>query len=360
MALRKRSYKWGSDKWLGVAFHNARVDAHRDRKARDDRNRRLDAIRTKLRGEGIDGSWADDALRIMETYGYGLNQFSTRVVPELRQVMRQVALDERRKAEEGEQRRIDAERRKADVEETKRRRALAAEQRQQQLRAAREERKAEAAKRKQDNAATRAMATVGDEKRRQAGTELKQAIQVNRQLSPGAADTTALADRAMSSTADRVSREADEIVSTIENPLFSFNGVVGAVNRSMYFDYGNRGLASTAAILLGDVALAVVVFLVVAITDKSLGTETASFSLFVAMIFALPPLLVWHYIRLRRRRISLALPWVVTTFKTEFLGLADSRVKPPGLRRKDIPRDLSTKVEAINSGFREAAKRPWA
>lgn len=360
MALRKRSYKWGSDKWLGVAFHNARVDAHRDRKAREDRNRRLDAIRTKLRGEGIDGSWADEGMRIMESNGYGLNQFSTRVVPELRQVMRQVALDERRKAEEAEQRRLDAERRKADAEEAKRQRALADEQRQQQLRAVREERKAEAAKRKQDNAATRALATVGDEKRRLADTELKQAIQVNRQLPPGAADAATLATRALSSTADRVSREADEIVSTIENPMFSLNDIVGAVNRSMYFDYGNRGLAATAAFLLGDIALAVFVFLVVAITDKSVGTGTVSFALFVAMIFALPPLLVWHFIRLRGRRIRLALPWVSTTFKTEFLGLADGRVKPRALRKKDIPRDVSTKVGTMNAGFREAAKRPWA
>lgn len=360
MALRKRSYKWGSDKWLSVAFHNARVDANRDRKAREERSKRLDAIRTKLRGEGIDGSWADDALRIMESYGYGLNQFSTRVVPELRQVMRQVARDERRKAEEAEQRRLDAERRKSEAEEAQRQRALAAEQRRQQLRAAREERKADASKRKQDNAATRAMTTVGDERRKQANTDLKQAIQVNRQLPPGTADVATLAARALSSTADRVSSEADEIVSTIENPLFSFNGIVGAVNRSMYFDYGNRGLGATAAILLGDVALAVVVFLAVAIIDKSLGSETASFALFVAMIFALPPLLVWHFIRLRRRRIRLALPWVATTFKTELLGLADGRVKPPGLRWKDIRHDVSAKVEAMNSGLREAAKRPWA
>jgi hypothetical protein len=274
--------------------------------------------------------------------------------------MRQVALDERRKAEEAEQRCLDAERRKADAEEAKRQRALAAEQRRQQLRAAREERKAEAAKRKQDNAAARALATVGDEKRRLAGTELKQAIQVNRQLSPGTADTNTLAARAMSSTADRVSREADEIVSTIENPLFSFNDIVGVVNRSMYFDDGNRGLLATLAILVGDIALAVVVFLLVAITDKSLGTETVSFALFIAMIFALPPFLVWHFIRLRRRRIRLALPWVATTFKTELLGLADGRVKPPGLRRKDIHGDVSARVEAMNSGLREAAKRPWA
>lgn len=96
MALRKRSYK--GDKWLETAIHNARVDGQNERKSRQQDKKRRQAVTARLRAEEIHESWTDDALKIMDRKALGLNQISTRVVPEIRRKIREQNETDRAKA----------------------------------------------------------------------------------------------------------------------------------------------------------------------------------------------------------------------------------------------------------------------
>ncbi|TIS53794.1 MAG: hypothetical protein E5W91_29510 [Mesorhizobium sp.] len=87
MALRKRSYRSG--KLLATAFHNARVEHQNGRKAGQRDRSRKESVRARLKGEGIHESWTDEAVKIMDEHGYGVNQIGSRVIPILSRRMRE-------------------------------------------------------------------------------------------------------------------------------------------------------------------------------------------------------------------------------------------------------------------------------
>lgn len=72
---------------MATAFHNARVEYRNDRKASQRDRARKESVRVRLKGEGIHESWTDDALKIMDEHGFGVNQIGSRVIPILSRVM---------------------------------------------------------------------------------------------------------------------------------------------------------------------------------------------------------------------------------------------------------------------------------
>ncbi|WP_214473441.1 hypothetical protein [Mesorhizobium sp. dw_380] len=87
MALRKRSYRSG--KLLATAFHNVRVEHQNGRKAGQRDRSRKESVRVRLKGEGIHESWTDEAVKIMDENGFGVNQIGSRVIPILSRRMRE-------------------------------------------------------------------------------------------------------------------------------------------------------------------------------------------------------------------------------------------------------------------------------
>lgn len=132
MALRKRSYK--KDKLISTFLHNTRVQSHKnklekeadDKRRSKERNRhernlaeekrnelkeqikeqtlqsrelarkkqKQDNIAARLRSEEIDVRWIDEALHIMEEYGYGLGQVRSKVAPILKTRIEQLLAEE--------------------------------------------------------------------------------------------------------------------------------------------------------------------------------------------------------------------------------------------------------------------------
>ena len=112
MALRERSYRNGDYIW--TYLHNSNVRAHKEKQAnklerkrikrqRDRQERadakdaqRLDAVAARLRDAGVDTRWANEALAIMEQYGYGLGQIRTKVLPILKPRIKLLLLKEQK------------------------------------------------------------------------------------------------------------------------------------------------------------------------------------------------------------------------------------------------------------------------
>lgn len=364
MSLRKRSYRKNND-WLGVAFHNMRVDARRDRQTRANRDKRLGVVITKLRGEGIHESWADDALTIMEHNGYGLNQFSTKVVPLLvakiraQKQARQQA--EANKIAEADRKKTALETRKAEAE---RRTAEAAERRQRKRiedERIRQQNIADGEKRQSEIVEAYEQMRLGEEKRKTAGLALRAAVEdVSRlPVTDPASDADDLARTAAVSALAEVGSDLDDILSTVNNPQYSIHVVRGAVNRSMFFDYVRHGIPKCLGIVgaeavIGGCILFVVLVLIAVASGESQGIFGTAF-LFV--LFAFPTLLIVHFKRLRRPRIKLAYTWASTRYQTIYYGLGEGfRAPPPNLA---IPTELRDKMKPLNRKLYAVIRRSW-
>lgn len=319
MALRKRSYTRDSDKWLGVAWHNSRVKAQKNRKVQEQRDKRLASIETKLRGEGIDGSWASETMRIMEHHGFGLNQFTTRVLPHLERRMEERALEEARATLAKAQELAEIEKRTAEAEEVKR------------------------------------LGRVAERKRKEV-REAAISARANARVAPGEQgeiDRLDIAKRATSVTIGEIAAELDQIVVVVRNPSSSLNSVRAVVNQSIFFDHGRNSI--WAGLLLTMVRAAVGLFIVVFVlraADGSAYEEAVGVVVFVGLL-ALPFDLIWSFVGFRRPRIKLALSVGSDRLSSAYYSEArDGRVNAPKLRKSTVPGDIWAKLEEANSSIR--------
>jgi hypothetical protein len=324
MALRKRSYKWGSDKWLGAALHNMRVDAHRGRRAKDERNDRLASIQTKLRGAGIDGSWAEVALGIMEANGYGLNQFSNKVLPVLRERMNDSAREEDRKARAGELRRIDAGKKNAALSE---------------------------ARQQESQCISNRLKMTADLK------VAKDDVRKITWLDP-AFDSEGAKTKALSSTIDELSSDIQHVKSALDNSQSSIHDIRLAVSKSLFLDYAKSSVLKC-LVLIGLDAL--VFYLVFSFINARIGGVEPNAGLVLLLILGFlagPILMIRHLVWLRRPKVRLSMPVLMTRFQSHFLSMAKGQgALPPALAKSDIPQGISTSIQAINAGLRLALKR---
>ena len=324
MALRKRSHKFGSDKWLGTALHNMRVDAHRERKAKDDRDNRLGSIRTKLRGAGIDESWAEVALGIMESNGYGLNQFSSRVLPLLQARMTECAGEEDRKARAAELRRIDTARRKAAVAEAK--------QQEADCRSGRLKMKSDV-----------------------------KAAKVNAGkitwVDPGF-DIDGTRSKALGSTLAELSLDIQRAKVALDNPNSSLHDVRLAVSGSLYLDYTRTGFLKCLALIGLDALVFYAVLSFINAHIKDIEPNVGLVLVFMLGFLAGPVLMIRHLLWLIRPRIRLSMSYVAARYQSHFLSMATGqRALPPGIGSSDIPQGFLTDIKEINASLQRALKR---
>lgn len=324
MALRKRSYKWGSDKWLGAALHNMRVDAYRERRAKDERNDRLASIRTKLRGAGIDDSWAEVALGIMESNGYGLNQFSNRVLPLLRDRMSDCAREEDRKARAAELRRVDAGKRKATV--------------------------AEARQQEADCLGNRLRMT----------SEVKTATENVRKiawLDPGF-DVEGAKKKALAATIDELSSDIHVVKTALGNPHSSLHEIRLAVSKSLFLDYARSGFLKCLAWMGFDAVIFYMAFWVVDANIKDVEPNAGVALILMFTFLAGPILMIRHLVSLLRPRIRLSIPFLTTRYQSHFLSIASGQgALPPAIEKSDITQAILADMKDIESQLRLALKK---
>ncbi len=324
MGLRKRSAKFGSDKWLGVALHNMLVDADRESKAKAELKKRLAAIRRKLRGADIDESWAEVTLDIMSSYGYGLNQFSNRVLPLLRERMRDCAHAEDRKARAAELRRIDADNRKTTVLEAKRQEA--------DCRRARLQVNSDV-KIAKDNAAKVTW------------------------LDPGF-DIEGTKSKALASTFDELSSDMRTAKKALDDEFSSLPEVRLAVSKSLFLDYSTNGFFKCLFWLGADVLVAYSTLHFVNALVKGVEPNLASVLAIMFAFVAIPVVIIRHLIWLGQPKIKLSMPFVVSRYQSHFLTRsAGQGVMPPAIGKQEIPQDILDGMKEINLALRTALKR---
>ncbi|MDW9478970.1 hypothetical protein GOB57_09780 [Sinorhizobium meliloti] len=326
MALRKRSYgKLGADKNSGVTVHNWLVDQERAARDRKERKRRVNDVSRKLRGEGIDPSWAEEALRIMEEYGYGLNQLSTRVLPELRRRIDERAQEEARKRQEKLEKQARASRKRAEKTEVDR------------------------------------LRRVGQQKRRELTEALNTARADARLRSGGASsiDTAEVILRAKENTVGEIEAEINEFGSLVGNPSSAVHAIHGAVNQSLYFDYSRTGVFKCLAWTAVRTVVGLVLVVSAVSAAKGSAYESAVSVLAALFLLALPVDLIWNFVTLRRPTIKPSYPSATAKYRSVFYALGgDARTKLPKFRKNDLPDQLRSKLEDLNKGLRSAIRRP--
>jgi hypothetical protein len=325
MAPRKRSYKAAGDKWFGTWLHNASVDDHRERRTNSARKERLAAIRSRLASAGIDQSWAEVSLGIMKSNGFGLNQFSNRVLPVLHERMRDCSRKEDRKARAGELRNIDARTRNEAVAEAKQNEANL-----------RKDRKALAfdVKTSANNAKK---ATWSD---------------------PGL-DIGAAKHRALSATMADLSSDIRGAKSVLDKPFSSIHEVRLALSKSLFLDYTSSGFFKCLAWLGLDALVAYSAFKFV---DSILGPPSQSSQAIALILFVVflgvPILMIRHLAWLMRPRLTLSMPFVEKRYRQHFLAnVMGQRVLPPAIKKSDIPQDVLNSIDEIKSGLRLALQK---
>lgn len=338
MAPRKRSYGRDSDRWLGVFIHNSLVDIEREKKRDAATKKRLDDIRARLRAFNIDVSWAETAHGIMLDYGYGLNQFATRVVPELRQIIRKTAIEEERKAREAEGKR-EQDRREAELR-----------------RVARETQKSELAE-------ARRLKQEGDERRSRLASTVKssRSLAARSGFLPETQEPGEAILAARSDTISEARAELAEIEAAIANPSATITRIHGIANRSLFFDYRKRSLLRVMGFMALDLFLVFVLGLVVVACAEAFGFAKEDGGGLAATIVVCSPLfLIWHYRRLRRRRIYLSDYATKLRFEAAFRERVPVGRKPPKFRKTDLPTDILDKIRVLSTDLRakEKARRP--
>lgn len=328
MSLRKRSHKWGSDKWLSVAFHNARVDIHRNKKAKAEREKRLGAVRGKLRGEGIDESWAYTALEIMDRNGYGLNQFSTRTLPVLRESIREAAANERRAAEE-------ASNRAAVRERTRIANASAANDRKE----------AKARSRTEMSEAT-AVLRLSTSRRKELSRKAKA-----RPTAPpdttGPVDPITVSQIAKADVIAELTSDLGRVEATLASGAPSRGKLMTAIGSSPFFKSPRMGI--TANLVMSGVdafCLCVVAFVLFGVFRENETAKTV-----VAVGILLSPLwLLWRFVRRRRTRLVIAWPTVNHAVIARFNELAPiSGLAAPSMKKAELPADLVGRLAAAKA-----------
>ncbi|MCS4089586.1 hypothetical protein [Rhizobium sp. BK176] len=325
MAPRKRSYKGAGDKWLWVWLHNASVDDHRAQRTRAERNERLFLIRTKLRGEGIDEGWAEVALGIMESNGFGLNQFSNRVVPLLRDHMIDHEREEARKARAAELRRIDKQKRKTALGEAKQQEALCR------------------------------------RNRRKMTSDIKAARKNAKRITwvdPGI-DVAGAKHNALNQALAELRSDIGVAKTTLANHDSSIHEIRAAVGTSLFLDYVRRGLPKCFAWMYLDlVVFAVMMGTVVSLLSRHVENNWV-FGLCALAFFATGArAIIRHFVWLRRPRISLSMTFLKKRYQDHFLANArGQRLLPPVIEDTDIPQSILAEMEGIDTGLREAFAR---
>ncbi len=320
-ALRKRSYKGAGDKWLEVMFHNMDVDDHRERMAKNERNHRLASIRTKLVNAGIDDAWAEVALGIMKSNGFGLNQFSNRVLPVLRDRMRDCVRKEDRKARANELRNIDARKKKATVAEAK-----------------------------QHEAHCRS------ERRQISGNVKKAAHEAKKIASPDpAVDIEDVKRKALAATLSELSSDIQLAKAVLGNPYVSLHEIRLAVSKSLFLDYTRSGFLKCIAWMWFDFVVVCVLFIaaIFAIKDTDLHHGSGGIALFSLM--AGPIMMIRHLVRLRKPRIGLSMPFLTKRFQSHYLSdVTTQQALPPIIRKSELPEATRKDLKEIASLLRLA------
>ena len=316
MGLRKRSAKLGSDKWLSVAFHNVRVDMHRNRKASDERKKRLSAISSKLRGEGIDETWAETTLSLMESNGYGLNQFSTRVIPALRDEMQRTALregqieaDRQASAARSEQKRLDRERR--------------------------------AIVRREAND----MAKLGAVRRKAILKSAKAAIPLTDRVS-GPVDPISMAESARAAVLSSIDADLSRVEQVLASTGSTKHDLVGAIGSSPYFRKPRPGVMACVALVLLEVA---VVFVLASLLSPVFFEAETAKSVLGGVMLCAPLWGAWRVAKRRSPRMRLSMDTVKAAVKVAFWNeFPVSGIAPPAFSSTDIPIDMRTRLEAVD------------
>jgi hypothetical protein len=328
MAPRKRSYKGAGDKWLGVWLHNASVEDHREGRTKAARNERLASIRTKLSGEGIDESWAEVTLGIMDSDGYGLNQFSNRVLPVLRDRMSACARKEDRKARAGELRNIDARRRKEAV--------------------------AEARKNEAHCRNGRRELTSGVK------TSTKNAKKVT-WFDPGF-DIGEAKNKALAATLADLSADIRLAKTVLDNPFSSIHEIRLAVSKSLFLDYTWNGFFKCIAWLGFDVLVVYMAFNVIEPylknVDPNHGPGHALALVAFIGVLAVPILVIRHLVWLAKPRLRLSMAFLKKRYQSHFLSNATGqRVLPPAIEKSDITQSIISDMKEIELALRSALKK---
>lgn len=260
------------------------------------------------------------------------------MVPELRQIIRQKAIEEERKAREAEEKR-GRDRREAEL------RRVARETQRSEL--------AEAGRLKQE----------GDEGRSRLASTVKsfRSQTVRSGFLPETQDPGEAVLAARSDTISEARAELAEIEAAIANPSVSITRIRGIANRSLFFDYRRRSLLRVMGFMALDLFLVFVLSFVVVACAEVLGfAKDDGVGLATTIVGFSPLFLIWHYRRLRRRRIYLSDKPTKLRFEAAFRERVPVGGKPPKFRKADLPADFSEKIRALSTDLRakEKARSP--
>lgn len=347
MTLRKRGYKRDSDTWLGTALHNARVDAQNAKKQKAQSQKRRNAVAAKLNGEGIHESWADDAIKVMDKYGYSLNQVSTRVVPHIKDAMKAQRLENERKAAVAAEKAAARAQRENEIAEKKRLKQLASQERAAAAAAA----KLAAQKNRESELAERERLRLAVLHEKQEATRL--ALQ---QLASDKEAAVSAARLALEEVHLEMREELSSLGAAFSEHFSTLPQKLRETSATMkYFSLRRRGAIYSIIVLAAELASifvsgAIVSYIVSISIADALGTV-----LLIAMMFALPLYGFWRFSRLRGPELKLSVPSVRrrlgSLIDAHLLKVCERFLSDPACRlvaqysEKAVPAEVRTEME---------------